>query len=272
LDYACSAPYVEMRLDDSRSGRNPDAIMFSPHKFLGGPGTGGILIMKKSLYRNSIPDHPGGGTVIWTDPWEGREYFDDIEMREDGGTPGFLQLIKTAMAVELKEQMNPSKIRKREKYLLQKLFDGMEQIPGLYVMEGKRRERLGVVSFVMEGLPYNLVVRLLNDLEGIQSRGGCSCAGTYGHYLFNLDRRKSEKLKQKILSGHSGEKPGWVRISIHPTTTEAEVETVLETLDYISRKGKELARKDYVRKGNAYFHRNFQENPVKEILDKAFQL
>ncbi len=256
VDYACSAPYTDMDLSRNRM-ETPDAIMFSPHKFLGGPGTGGILIMRKDLYQNTIPDEPGGGTVIWTDPWDGAVYLDDIEARETGGTPGFLLLIKTALAVDLKEKMNTQKIRMREHDILNKLFKGLDAIKGVDILESTHRDRLGVVSVLTDNIPYYAVVRLLNDFFGIQTRGGCSCAGTYGHYLLDLDREKSLKIKREILEGKYDCKPGWTRISIHPTTSDEEVEKVLEGMEYVMNHGQKILEKDYLLKNGQYVHKNF---------------
>jgi selenocysteine lyase/cysteine desulfurase len=265
-DYACSAPYVDMDLGANRE-ETADAIMFSPHKFLGGPGTGGILIMRKELYKNRIPDEPGGGTVVWTDPWDGAVYLDDIEARETGGTPGFLSMIKTALATGLKEKMDTEKIRRREHQLLEKLFNGLETIKGIKILEGDKRDRLGVVSFLTEDLPYYAVVRLLNDLFGIQTRGGCSCAGTYGHYLLDLDRKKSRELKERILHQRYECKPGWTRVSIHPTTTDNEVEKVLEAMEFIMKQGKRFLEKDYMLRNGQYYHKNFDYKRFAANLD-----
>ncbi len=259
VDYACSAPYVDMDLSVNESFR-PDAIVFSPHKFLGGPGTGGILIMHKDLYQNAIPDEPGGGTVIWTDPWDGAVYLKDIEARETGGTPGFLLAIKTALAVKLKEQMDTKKIRQREHILITKFIDGITAIDGIKLLEDRHKNRLGVFSIISDKIPYTLMVRLLNDLFGIQARGGCSCAGTYGHYLFHIDREKSRKLKTEILHNHPEVKPGWTRISIHPTTTEAEIDSVLEALEYIQKHGLHIAQTDYRLVKGEFYHNNYRNS------------
>ncbi len=273
IDHACSGPYVDMNPFRENPLLIPDAFMFSPHKFLGGPGTGGILVLRKNLYHNRIPDEPGGGTVVWTDPWHGAEYSDDIETRETGGTPGFLLLIKTALAIELKEKMGIDNIRRREEEILEKLLPAMENIPGISILEGRHKNRLGVISFVSGEIPHTLITRLLNDLFGIQARGGCSCAGTYGHDLFRIDKQHSAYLKKRILNGHPEDKPGWTRISIHPTTSDKEIDTVLEALEYIRKHGKDIARKDYYRKNGDYFHRNFDyRKQTEEMLQKLFRL
>jgi selenocysteine lyase/cysteine desulfurase len=229
VDFACSAPYVgiDMHPDDQSY---LDAIFFSPHKFLGGPGTSGVLIFNKSLYKNMIPDHPGGGTVSWTNPWGEHKYLDNIEDREDGGTPGFLQVIKTALAVQLKEEMNVEKMMQREEEILEYIFEELNQISNLHVLANQHQNRLGVISFYVDGLHYNLGVKLLNDRFGVQTRGGCSCAGTYGHYLLHVDQETSNYLTDKISRGFLSEKPGWIRMSIHPTTTTAEVEYIVNAI------------------------------------------
>ena len=167
-----------------------DAVFFSPHKFLGGPGASGVIIFNKELYKSKVPDQPGGGTVAWTNPWGGQQYFEDIEVREDGGTPGFLQAIKASLAILLKEEMGIDKMAEREHELKDLFLEGLAGIPKLSCLEERQTNRLGYISFYVKDVHHNLIVRLLNDRFGIQSRGGCSCAGTYGHVLFQIDFRK----------------------------------------------------------------------------------
>jgi len=216
VDFACSAPYVNINMHRKDPLEKLDAIYFSPHKFLGGPGTPGVLIFDKKLYKNRVPDMPGGGTVAWTNPWGGHSYFDDIEIREDGGTPAFLQTIKAALCIQLKEKMGVENMLHREEEMLNILFDGLKQIPTVHILAGQVEKRLGVVSFYIDGIHFNLAVKLLNDRFGIQTRGGCSCAGTYGHYLLNINEEISRSITSKIDEGDLSSKPGWVRISIHP--------------------------------------------------------
>ena len=256
VDFACSGPYVHIDMHPAdRPEAYLDAIFISPHKFLGGPGTPGILIFNKSLYRIQTPDGPGGGTVTWTNPWGGHKYIEDIEAREDGGTPGFLQLIKCGLAFQLKEAMNPDKILAREEEILHYLFKRMESVPGLHIMAGSVKDRLGAISFYVDGLHYNLLVKLLNDHFGIQVRGGCSCAGTYGHFLLNIDEETSYNLVSQIEKGNCEVKPGWVRLSIHPTMTDAEVIFIANAIEEVVIRKDDLS-KDYemVPHSNYYVH------------------
>jgi selenocysteine lyase/cysteine desulfurase len=231
VDFAASAPYIEIDMHPpGRPDEYLDAIYFSPHKFLGGPGTSGVLVFNKKLYHNRIPDNPGGGTVDWTNPWGGHKYFDDVEAREDGGTPGFTQAIRTALCVRLKDAMGVANIRRREHELVDLIWDRLKAIPGLHLLADEHRDRLGIISFYIDDLHYNLAVRLLNDRYGIQTRGGCSCAGTYGHYLLHVSREKSQAITDRINTGDKSEKPGWVRFSLHPTTTDEEAEFILDAI------------------------------------------
>lgn len=231
VDFACSAPYVAIDMHpEDRPDAYLDAIYFSPHKFLGGPATTGVLIFNSKLYQLKTPDQPGGGTVKWTNPWGEHRYIDDIEEREDGGTPPFLQTIQTAFCIKLKEQMGVERILAREHELLNILLPSMNNIAGLHVLAAQVSDRLGVLSFYVEGLHYNLGVRLLNDRFGIQVRGGCSCAGTYGHYLLNVSLEESHRITDEIDAGNLVHKPGWIRLSIHPTTTNAEAEYIVSAL------------------------------------------
>lgn len=236
VDFAASAAYAEINMHPENEKQYLDAIFFSPHKFLGGPGSSGVVVFNKKLYQNKIPDQPGGGTVTWTNPWGGHHYFDNIEIREDGGTPGFLQGIKAALAILLKQEMGIIKIAEREHELKNRLLKKLDSINGLTVLEASQHNRLGYISFYIKDIHHNLVVRLLNDRFGIQTRGGCSCAGTYGHVLLNIDFHESKRITDKIDIGDLSEKPGWVRISLHPTMKDEEIDYISDAIIEITKK------------------------------------
>ena len=258
VDFACSAPYVDINMHPEDEDEALDAIFFSPHKFLGGPGTSGVLVFNKKLYKNMIPDCPGGGTVSWTNPWGEHKYIDNIEDREDGGTPGFLQTIKTALAIKLKEQMGVKNILEREHELLHQVFANLEHVDNIKILAGDQKKRLGVVSFYIENLHFNLGVKLLNDKFGIQTRGGCSCAGTYGHYLLHVDQEQSHSLVNEISLGDLIRKPGWIRMSIHPTTTCNEIDYVCESLIALAENHEEWAKDyEYNKANNEFIHKTF---------------
>ncbi|MBN1302736.1 MAG: aminotransferase class V-fold PLP-dependent enzyme [Melioribacteraceae bacterium] len=263
IDFAASAPYVPIDMHPEDPEEKLDAIFFSPHKFLGGPGTSGVLIFDKKLYNKNIPDHPGGGTVDWTNPWGDHIYITDIETREDGGTPGFLQAIKTALAIKLKEQMGTGNIIAREEELLKRFFERFREIKKIHLLANNQKDRLGVLSFYAEDFHYNLIVKMLNDKFGIQVRGGCSCAGTYGHYLLHLDPTRSKKITEKINQGDLSDKPGWVRISIHPTMTDEELEYCLDAIEETVKYGDEWA-KDYIysSRTNEFTHKSTENRSV----------
>ena len=257
VDFAASAPYITIDMHPAgRPDESLDAIYFSPHKFLGGPGTTGVLVFNKQLYTNRIPDNPGGGTVDWTNPWGEHKYFDDIEAREDGGTPGFTQAIRTALCVRLKESMGVENILRREHELLDLVWDRLAALPGLHLLAGQHRDRLGIISFYIDDLHYNLAVRLLNDRYGIQTRGGCSCAGTYGHILLQVTPEHSKSITDQINRGDKTEKPGWVRLSFHPTTTNEEAERVVEAITALAANHRAWAQ-DYTYSSatNEFTHR-----------------
>ena len=257
VDFAASAPYIAIDMHPAgRPDESLDAIFFSPHKFLGGPGTTGVLVFNKQLYTNRIPDNPGGGTVDWTNPWGGHKYFDDIEAREDGGTPGFTQAIRTALCVRLKESMGVDQILQREHELIDLVWDRLAAIPGLHLLAGQHRDRLGIISFYIDDLHYNLAVRLLNDRYGIQTRGGCSCAGTYGHILLQVTPEHSKSITDQINRGDKTEKPGWVRLSFHPTTTNEEAERLVEAITTLAAQHRTWAQ-DYTYNSatNEFTHR-----------------
>jgi selenocysteine lyase/cysteine desulfurase len=245
-----------------------DAIFFSPHKFLGGPGSSGVLIFSKELYKNDIPDSPGGGTVKWTNRWGGYSYISDIEIKEDGGTPGFLQGIKAAMAVKLKQSMDTVKMRLREKELIDLTFNELSKIKSLHILAPDVTERLGVFSFYVDNIHHNLFTSLLNDHFGIQVRGGCSCAGTYGHFLLNVDIKMSKEITDKIDAGDLSMKPGWVRLSLHPTMTNDELLFITDAISQTTIRAEEW-KKDYCydRHTNEFSHCKSAEKDITGISD-----
>jgi selenocysteine lyase/cysteine desulfurase len=258
VDFAASAPYDPICMHPSDSEGDLDAIFFSPHRFLGGPGSSGILVFHKSLYHNQVPDQPGGGTVAWTNPWGGRKYSEEIEIREDGGTPGFLQLIRAALAIRVKIEMGTARIHDREQQIVTEMKHRLSGVPNVHLLGwptaskslcngrgGDAMNQIGVVSFYVPDLHYNLVVQLLNDRYGIQTRGGCLCAGTYGHYLLGITQEQSQSITIQIDSGNLDVKPGWVRVSLHPTMTDAEIEYVSCAITEIAQAGKSFAE-DYI--------------------------
>ena len=269
VDFACCAPYVAIDMHPTDQEEQLDAIFFSPHKFLGGPGTSGVLIFNKSLYKNTVPDNPGGGTVSYTNPWGQHDYFDDVETREDGGTPGFLQTIRIALSIQLKEQMGVDNIKKREDEINQVIFKTLESLPEVKILAPNHKNRLSIFSFYFEKYHFNLVVKLLNDRFGIQTRGGCSCAGTYGHFLLNVDQETSNRIKDEILHGCNIQKPGWVRLSVHPTISLEELNFVCESLNKLSKNIEEWSRDyEYDPIKNDYFHKTIA--PIEKKLVKEW--
>ncbi len=244
IDFAGSAPYVEIDMHPKDNMDKLDAVMFSPHKFLGGPGSSGVLIFDKSLYKNAVPDNPGGGTVDWTNAWGEYKFIDDIELREDGGTPGFLQTMRTALSIQLKEEMDCKKIMQREHELVNLAIDGLTKIEGINVLAQEHRNRIGAISFYHNDIHFNLIVKLLSDKYGVQVRGGCACAGTYGHIMLDVDYKKSHEITEKINLGDLSLKPGWVRLSIHPTMKNSELELIINAVEEIIQDVEDL-EKDY---------------------------
>lgn len=257
VDFAASAPYVEINMHPVNHMEQLDAIFFSPHKFLGGPGSAGVLIFNKKIYKNQTPDAPGGGTVKWTNRWGGYSYITDIEVKEDGGTPGFIQGIKAAMAVRLKEQMGIKNIHDREQELIKTTFNQLLNIKGIHILAESITDRLGVFSFYAERIHHNLFTRLLNDRYGIQVRGGCSCAGTYGHFLLNVDFKLSKEITKRIEAGDLSLKPGWIRLSLHPTMTDDELLFIINAIKEVTANASEW-EKDYIYDihTNEFQHRN----------------
>ena len=272
VDFAASAPYVAIDMHPADTREQLDAIIFSPHKFLGGPGAPGVLLFNKHLYTLESPDQPGGGTVLWTNPWGEHKFSPDIEIREDGGTPGFLQAIKASLAIQLKDRMGVENIAAREHELASLMFKKMRPIPHLTLLADNIEDRLCMFSFYFDNIHYNLVVKILNDRFGIQARGGCSCAGTYGHYLLHVDPQHSKHITDKIDAGDLSEKPGWVRISLHPTTTNEEVNYITNAILQIEN-NISLWQADYAYDQHSNEYHHIRENGMlAAITEKWFEV
>ncbi len=270
VDFACSGPYVSIDMHPEKEAQQLDVVFLSPHKFLGGPATPGIMIMNKALYKNAIPDHSGGGTVKFTTPWKFHEYIDDIEDREDGGTPPFLQGIKAALCFNLKQEMGVENILTREKEIIHQVFSRLQKVENIHILAGNLQERIGAISFYVDDLHFNLGVRLLNDYFGIQVRGGCACAGTYGHYLLGIDKEQSDAIRQGLKKGQLFMRPGWIRLSVHPTMSNAEVEFILDSIIYVAENHAELAKNyTYNTKKNIFqyndYESTFESNFMKDL-------
>ena len=268
VDFAASAPYTKIDMHPDDPAEKLDAVYFSPHKFLGGPGSSGVLVFDASLYNNEVPDDSGGGTVDWTNPWGSYKYVDDIEVREDGGTPGFMQAIRTALAIELKNMMDPGMIKEREEQVVKKVFPGLRRIKGIKILAENVEERLAVFSFYHPDIHYNLFVKLLNDMYGIQVRGGCACAGTYGHFLLEVSHETSQEITDRINHGDLSTKPGWVRMSLHPTTTDSEIEQIISAIEDIALNYKDYGKAyDYNLRKNEFIHKRFPAVSYESVGD-----
>ena len=210
-DFAAAAPYVDIEMYDG-PGDDPlsykDAIFLSPHKLIGGPSTPGVLVVRRELLRNRVPDVVGGGTVAYVNPSEHR-YLDDPAQREEGGTPAIVEAIRAGLVFQLKQAVGVDVIRSHEEDYLRRAIGTWLQEPAIEILGNLEAERLSIVSFVVRApsgryLHHNFAVALLNDLFGIQSRGGCSCAGPYGHRLLGIDLDRSREFDREIAHGCEG--------------------------------------------------------------------
>ncbi len=242
FDYAASGPYVDI---DMNPGGDAwlDAVFVSPHKFLGGPGSSGILVFNEGLYRRELPPSvAGGGTVDYVSPSD-QDFIADIEEREKAGTPGILQTLRAALAFEIKRAVTTSAIEARESTLLERAFAGWTDADGIEILGNPDpARRIGIVSFNVRDarggyLHPKFVTALLNDLFGIQSRAGCSCAGPYGHRLLGIGLDVSEQYREWVRKGYHGIKPGWCRIGFHFVMDDADADYVIEAVRFIARKG-----------------------------------
>jgi len=247
FDYAASAPYVEIDMnpaaDKYPGDASLDAVFISPHKFLGGPGASGVLVFNQRIYQRDLPPSvSAGGTVDYVGPTS-QDFIANIEEREKPGTPGVLQILKASMAFQIKDQIGVEAIERREKELLQRTFDRWQSNPRIEILGNPDpARRISIISFNLKDhrdkyLHPKFVTTLLNDLFGIQSRAGCSCAGPYGHRLLDIDFKKSEQYRKWIGKGFSGIKPGWCRVSLHYVMDDIEADYILNAIEFVADQG-----------------------------------
>lgn len=245
-DFAAAAPYVEIEMNplDGDPAARKDAIFISPHKFIGGPGTPGVLVVSKKLLTNSVPDAVGGGTVAYVNPEE-HLYLTDHAHREEAGTPGIIESIRAGLVFDLKNAVGADAIEQHEHDLLHRAVTAWAASPAMEILGNPDARRLSIVSFVIRRpggkyLHHNLVVSILNDLFGIQARGGCSCAGPYGHRLLGIDLDRSHEFEREITGGCEGIKPGWVRVNFNYFLSEEVFRYIVSAVALVAEHGFKL--------------------------------
>ena len=274
-DCAAAAPYVGIAMGSTSSPSYKDAIFISPHKSIGGPGTPGVLIARRQLLSNAVPSVPGGGTVAYVNSLEHR-YLDDVEQREEGGTPDIVGAIRAGLVFQLKQAVGHDEIEWREDAFIRRAISSWDKDPNIEVLGNHEARRLSIVSFVVRHkrgyLHHNFVVALLNDLFGIQARGGCSCAGPYGHRLLGIDLDTSHEFEREITGGCEGIKPGWVRVNFNYFVSEAVFTFILEAVHLIAEHGwRLLPDYDFEPRSGLWTHRIGLAEPPLSLHDLAYE-
>ena len=279
-DFAAAGPYVKIEMNMADEGEDghliyKDAIFLSPHKFIGGPGTPGLLIAKRKLFRNQVPAMPGGGTVAYVNPKEHR-YLDDPEVREEGGTPAIIEAIRAGLVFQLKEAVGVDAIKARERTFIDRAIASWGQNPNIRILGNPKAWRLSIVSFVIRHgdryLHHNFAATLLNDLFGIQARAGCSCAGPYGHRLLGIDLATSHEFEREIVRGCEGVKPGWVRVNFNYFLTERAFDYVIDAVHMVANDGwKLLPDYRFESKTGKWMHREGRPEPAMRLKDLSYE-
>lgn len=277
-DYAAAAPYVDIDMMP-RCDEHPlaykDAIFLSPHKFIGGPGTPGVLIVRRELLSNSVPDVVGGGTVAYVNP-EDHQYLTDAEHREEGGTPAIVESIRAGLVFQLKDAVGVDVIRAHEEDFVHRAIAAWSANSAIDILGNRNAERLSIVSFVIRRpggrfMHHNLVVAILNDLFGIQARGGCSCAGPYGHRLLGIDIARSHEFEREITHGCEGIKPGWVRVNFNYFISDAVFEYIVSAVDLVAEQGWKLTPQyRFDATSGRWHHRDGAVEPPLRLTDLTY--
>ena len=270
-DYAAAAPYMPIDMGSSSAGNlaYKDAVFISPHKLIGGPGTPGVLVARRELFANRVPDVPGGGTVRYVSTSE-HDYHPQIEHREEAGTPAIIESIRAGLVFQLKEAVGPAVIEATESDFVRRAIARWEQHPNINVLGSHRADRLSIVSFVIrhgeQFLHHNYVVALLNDVFGIQSRGGCSCAGPYGHRLLGIDLERSHEFQREINRGCEGIKPGWVRVNFNYFIDDDTFNYIVDAVAMIASHGAALLGEyDFEPDSGLWHHRRGTRGPSMSL-------
>ena len=257
FDFAASAPYVKIDMRPNQPD-GFDAVFISPHKMVGGIGSSGILVFNPSLYNLATPSTAGGGTVTYVSSSD-HDFTPDIEAREDAGTPAILQKMRAALGFWVKAQIGTEKIGQLEKQFIKTAIARLRLHPNLEILGNLEMPRLAVLSFLVRSdssyLHPRFVVTLLNDLFGIQSRGGCACAGPYGHRLLDIDPATSNAYRASVGAGFEGIKPGWTRLNFNYFISPAEFEFLLEAIEFVATYGQRfIALYDFNWHSGAWTH------------------
>ncbi len=291
-DFAAAAPYVQIEMNPKYDGPDghlayKDAIFLSPHKFIGGPGTPGVLVAKRKLFDNQVPAAPGGGTVSYVNTLEHR-YLTDPEHREEGGTPAIIESVRAGLVFQLKEAVGTDTIRRHEEAFIKRAIAEWSKNPNIQLLGNKDAWRLSIVSFVIKApkcaadsassgatgryLHHNFVATLLNDLFGIQARAGCACAGPYGHRLLGIDLERSKEFEREIVRGCEGIKPGWVRVNFNYFVSETVFQFLLDAVNLLANEGyKLLPQYDFDPESGRFVHkRSTQSATVMRLADLGY--
>ena len=283
FDFAACAPYVDIDMNPAPAGEDDDpsidAIFISPHKFLGGPGSSGVLVFNQRIYHRELPPSvSAGGTVDYVSMTD-QDFITDIEEREKAGTPGVLQTLKAAAVFQIKDRVGVDTIHEREHEYTKRAMESWRRNDGIEILGNPDPDRrVGIISFNIKSpdgkyLHHKFVTALLNDLFGMQSRAGCSCAGPYGHRLLGINQETSERYRHAVQAGFCGIKPGWCRISMHWVMDDAEVDYIIEAVHFIAGHGHEfLSQYDFDLCTGAWEHRQMPTDLPKFSLDAALAM
>lgn len=243
-DYAAAAPYVGIDMNPNSTSvtenHNKDAVFISPHKFVGGPGTPGVLVVKKAVLNNRVPAMVGGGTVVYVTP-EDHLFTSDVERKEEGGTPAIVESIRAGLVFNLQQQVGTKTIEKLEEDFVHRALATWKENQTMDVLGNTEADRLAIISFRIKHedtyLHYGFVTALLNDVFGIQARGGCSCAGPYGHTLLDMDMAYSKAIESELLNGNMLLRPGWVRVNFNYFIDEETYQYLVSAIALVAEHG-----------------------------------
>jgi selenocysteine lyase/cysteine desulfurase len=272
FDYAAAGPYLPIEMNPEAEGAWKDAVFLSPHKFVGGPGTPGVLVAKRALFANRVPAVPGGGTITFVSPTS-HSYHEDPVVREEAGTPAIVESIRAGLVFALKEAVGTDEIRRRDESLVRRALESWSANPRIEILGDTDVERLAIVSLAIRDprglLHSNFVVALLNDLFGIQTRNGCFCAGPYVHRLYPVDDAWSSRMHAETLRGNLGAKLSFARVSFHWSMSETVFRYIVDAVHFVADHGRAFLPLYRFDPGTGFWEHRDAVDPPRASLDLA---
>lgn len=269
VDGAQLVPHSPVDIKPDDHPEHIDYLVFSAHKMYAPFGTG-VLIGPKRTFLTGAPEYTGGGTVNIVTPetveWAG------LPDREEAGSPNVVGAVALASAIQYLQRQGMRNIENHERTVTSYALKRLGEVKGLRVYgetdPNRTGNRVGVITFNLDGIPHGLVAAALAWEGGIAVRNGCFCAQPYMLHLLGLNPQQLSRLIHKKRAGDLSGIPGMVRVSLAAYNNKKDIDRLIECLEKIktmSRSGELAKRYALCRETGAYYPRDVKVDP-KEVF------